>query len=129
MAYAEFETILHDILVSVTGGYVQRVTRQLESKNRELNRLNQRLKAHERSLQMEVEQASQALETANEFNHRVIENLSAGLMVVDSQTLDVTLYSQRMEEILGIPVERVWRIANRRLRPSYTPCPMPFGRC
>ncbi|MFH1464936.1 MAG: adenylate/guanylate cyclase domain-containing protein [Pseudomonadota bacterium] len=49
-----------------------------------------------------------ALEQANEFNRRVIESLSSGLMVIDSSPeARIRLFSGRLEEILGIPAEEV----------------------
>lgn len=96
---------LNDILASVAGAPLLRVARQLEAKNRELNRLNQQLLVQEKTLAREVGEALQALETANEFNRRVIESLSAGVAVIDADSGKITLCSSRMEDILGVPAE------------------------
>jgi PAS domain S-box-containing protein len=106
-ALTEIEGMLHYFATTAADIYVDIGTRKLTLKNQELNRLNQRLQAQERALSMEMAQVHKALASVNEFNHRVIESLTCGIVVIDSQTLKVTLYSSRMEEILGIPAEAV----------------------
>ncbi len=105
--FASLEAIVHQLAATAADVYMSGVTVRLESKNRELNRLNQLLAAHERALESEVAGATRALEAASEFNRRVLESLSAGVLVVAAGTHVVTLYSSRLEEMLGIPAEEV----------------------
>jgi class 3 adenylate cyclase/PAS domain-containing protein len=86
--------------------YAEVAGQRLKAKNAELDELNARLLRHERMLSIEATGASRALETANAWNRSVIESLSSGLMVVDSQTLRLTLFTHRTEELLEIPAER-----------------------
>lgn len=106
-ALVEMEGTLHYFATTAADIYVDIASRKLTQKNQELNRLNQRLQAQERALSMEVAQVHKALVSVNEFNHRVIESLTCGIVAIDRQTRRVTLYSSRMEEILGIPAEAV----------------------
>ncbi len=106
-AFAELEAVLHRLGALAASFYVEASSRQLEAKNLELNRLNQQLQARERAANLETAQVSRALASANQFNQRVLESLTSGLMVVQAGTLEVTLYSNRMEQILGIPAEQV----------------------
>ena len=105
--YARFEEAMFGIVGKATDIFASDLLRQLEAKNQELNRLCQKLSAQERALSLEANQASQALEAANEFNQRVIDSLIAGMLVIDSKTLKVTLFTSRMEEITGLPSEEV----------------------
>lgn len=106
-AFAQLEAFLQGAAAAAGNAYVEIVSRKLESKNQELNALNQRLQAHEKALSSEAKEASAALASMNEFNRRVLESLTSGLAVVQTGTQIVTLYSSRMEEILGIPTEQV----------------------
>ena len=105
--YARLEAFLQAAAAAAANMYVEAISRRLESKNQELNALNQRLLAHEKALTLETQEAARSLMAANEFNRRIIESLSSGLMVVQTSTQNVTFYSSRMEEILGIPTENV----------------------
>lgn len=106
-SFSEFEEALHELAATAAAVFTDTAARQLESKNKELNLLNQRLVAHERTLKTEVTDAARALRSANQFNQRVIESLSSGVGVVDSGTQKIVLFSRRMEEILQIPAEEV----------------------
>lgn len=101
------ERRLHEVAALAATVYADVMGRRLKAKNEELNRLNTRLLAQEKLLSIEAMGTSRALEAANEFNRRVIESLSAGLMVVDSLTMRVTLFTSRAEEIVGIEAEKV----------------------
>lgn len=105
--YARIEALLNAVAISAANIFAETVTVQLQSKNDELNRLNQRLLVQERLLSREVVEATRALQSANEFNSRVISSLSAGVLVVDAQTRKITLFSGRAEEILGVGAEKV----------------------
>jgi adenylate cyclase len=85
--------------------YTDVSAKQLRAKNAELNRLNQTLQVREAALAVEGVKASRALASANEFNARVIESLTSGVIVFSADTLIITLYSQRMEAITGVPAE------------------------
>jgi adenylate cyclase len=104
--FAELEEVLHQLAATSADLFIQSVTHSLESKNRELNRLNQKLKAQERSVALEAHQATRELEHANEFNRRVIESLSSGLLVVDTSDV-ITLFSSRVAEIIELAPETV----------------------
>ena len=106
-AFTQLESFLQGAAAAAGNAYVEIVSRRLESKNQELNALNQRLAAHEKLATSEAKEASSALAAMNEFNRRVLESLTSGLLVVQTGTQIVTLYSSRMEEILGIPTEQV----------------------
>lgn len=103
--YDAFERILHDAAATAANVYVETVTHQIEAKNQALNRLNQRLVAQERLLTQEVAEASYALEASQEFTQRMVDSLSSGVVAVRTDTLNVTYFSSRAEEILGIPAE------------------------
>ena len=104
--YAQLETLLNEVSIAAANIFMETVTWQLQAKNEELGRLNQRLLAHEKSLSREIAETSRALQSANEFNSRVINSLSAGVLVVDAKSRKLTLFSRRAEEILGIAAER-----------------------
>lgn len=106
-SFSEFEAALHEMAAVAASVFASTFARQLESKNQELNTLNQRLQTHERVLQMEATQATKALRAANEFNARIISSLTSGLGVIETGTQKVIHYTHRMEEILGIPAEKV----------------------
>jgi len=95
-----------DLAATAGNTFVDRIVRQLHVKNAELNRANQQLVAHQRALTMEVTDALRQLSAASELNRRVIESLSSGVMVTDRNTSSISLYSSRMEEILGITCEQ-----------------------
>jgi PAS domain S-box-containing protein len=101
------ERTFHEIAGIAATIYADVMGRRLKAKNEELNRLNARLLAQEKLLSIEAMGTSRALEAANEFNRRVIESLNSGLMVVDSQTLQVTLFTSRAQEIIGLDAEKV----------------------
>lgn len=105
-SFTELEAFLQGAAAAAGNAYVEIVSRRLEAKNQELNALNQKLAAHERALSSEAKESAAALASMNEFNRRVLESLTSGLMVVQTGTQVVTLYSSRMEEILGIPLEK-----------------------
>ncbi len=105
--FAEIEEILHRLAATASSVYAEATARQLEAKNQALERAYQELLAHERQLATEAGRAGRALDAANEFNRRVIESLSSGLLAADFATQRVTLYTSRMEEIVGIPAEEV----------------------
>ncbi len=104
--FSELEAFLTDWVAHAANVFLETTARQLDQKNAELNRVNQRLLVHERSLSLEVEETQKALSRANEFNQRVIESLSSGIMVTDPDAR-VVLYSSRMEQMLGLPSEEV----------------------
>lgn len=106
-AFTQIESFLQGAAAAAGNAYVEIVSRRLESKNNELNALNQRLAAHDKMSTSEAKESATALAAANEFNRRVLESLTSGLVVVATGTQIVTLYSSRMEEILGIPTEQV----------------------
>jgi PAS domain S-box-containing protein len=101
------ERKLHELAALAATVYTDVMGRRLKAKNQELNLLNARLLAQEKLLSIEAMGASRALEAANEFNRRVIESLTSGLMVVDAQSMRVTLFTSRAEEITGIEAEKV----------------------
>lgn len=105
---AELE-LLAPIMLDLTAGagntFVDRMGRQLHAKNIELNRMNQQLAAQQRSLSLEVDQALRQLSVASELNSRVIESLSSGVFVTDRASMRISLFSSRLEEIIGIPCE------------------------
>jgi PAS domain S-box-containing protein len=104
--FARIEALLNAVAISAANIFAETVTAQLQSKNDELNRLNQRLLVQEKLLSHEVVGATRALQSANEFNSRVISSLSAGVLVVDAKTRKITLFSGRAEEILGFGAEK-----------------------
>ena len=104
-AFGQLEEKLHEITALAADIYTETAARQLRAKNQELNRLNQALEAREKALQAEGVKVSRALASANEFNSRVIQSLSSGVLVVDHETRKITLYSNRMEGILEVPAE------------------------
>ncbi|MBS2026708.1 MAG: PAS domain-containing protein [Deltaproteobacteria bacterium] len=106
-AFSALEEKLHEITALAADIYTETAARQLRAKNLELNRLNQALEAREKALQAEGVKVSRALASANEFNSRVIQSLSSGVLVVDHATRKLTLYSQRMEGIFDLPAEEV----------------------
>ena len=101
----ELEERLHELTAMAANIFTESAARQLRAKNLELNRLNQALQTRERTLEAEGVKVNRALATANEFNQRVIESLSSGVMVVAGDTRAITLFSQRMEAITEIPAE------------------------
>jgi adenylate cyclase len=103
--FVELERICHQEAGIAADVYVESVARRLEAKNLELNRLNHRLQLQERVLAAEVQEALRQLERSNEFSRRVIETLSSGV-VVAAPGGTITLYSGRVEQILGIPAEQ-----------------------
>ena len=104
-AFAELEERLHQLTATAANIFTEAASQQLRSKNLELNRLNQQLHAREKALEAEGVKVSRALASANEFNSRVIESLSSGVVVVDHPNGRISLYSQRMEGIFEIPAE------------------------
>jgi len=105
-AYSMIESRAVTMLASAANIFSEMSARQLQAKNRELNSLNQRLQAAERRLAAEADQTSRQLDTAVELNQGVIESLSAGVMVIEPNDQLVSLYTSRMENILGIPSEQ-----------------------
>jgi PAS domain S-box-containing protein len=105
--FAELEDVLHRYAANAAEIYTAATQKQVEAKNLELNRVNQQLAARERAATAEAAHASRALSSANEFNQRVIESLSSGLSVIDFASGKVTLYTQRMAEILELPAEEI----------------------
>ncbi len=97
--------ILVELTTSAATTFVDRLSRQLHAKNAELHRLNQQLLAHQRAIQLEVNEAQRQLAAADEFNHRVIESLSSGLFATDRATGKITIFSSRLSEITGIQPE------------------------
>ena len=105
--FADLEERMHEIGVIAADLYTTTVAEQLKNKNVELNRLLQQLAREKQKLNREVVQTNRELDHATEFNQRVIESLTAGVAVVEADSLEVSLYSSRMEEILGIPTEKI----------------------
>lgn len=101
------EGSLNLLTATAASVYVEVHRRQLEAKNQALNRVVQELRAHERVLSSETAERGRALDAANEFNRRVIESLSSGVLVLSANHAIVDLYSSRCEEIIGIPAEDV----------------------
>ncbi len=97
--------ILVDLTSVAASTFVDRLSRQLHAKNAELHRLNQQLAAHQRAIQLEVNEAQRQLAAADEFNHRVIQSLSSGLFATDRATGKITMFSSRLTEITGIQAE------------------------
>ncbi len=103
-ALGELSQILLSLVPHVARAYTTHLDQRISRKNQELQRLSQRLAAHE--AHAEDGKLARALEHANEFNRRVIESLSSGLMVIDStDQAHITLVTTRMEEILGVSAE------------------------
>lgn len=105
--FEAIEGSLNLLTATAASVYVEAHRRQLEAKNQALNRVVQELRAHERVLSNETAERGRALDSANEFNRRVIESLSSGVLVLSASDAVVQLYSSRCEEILGIPSEQV----------------------
>jgi PAS domain S-box-containing protein len=104
--YSELEQLLNEVAVASADHLVELGQQRLQAKNAELNCLNQRLAAHEKLLSRELSEVVRALQSANEFNSRVINSLSSGVLVIDAKTRRLTLFSRRAEEILGILAEK-----------------------
>ncbi len=103
-ALGELSEILLTLVPKVARAYSVHVDQRISRKNQEVQRLSQQLAAH--AAAGEDAGMAKALEQANEFNRRVIESLSSGLMVIDStKSATIRLVSTRMEEILGVPAE------------------------
>jgi PAS domain S-box-containing protein len=103
-ALGELSQILLSLVPHVARAYTNHVDHRISLKNQEIQRLSQRLTAHEAHAR--DGKLARALEHANEFNRRVIESLTSGLMVIDStEQARISLVSSRMEEILGVPAE------------------------
>lgn len=105
--FTELEGHLQGYVAKAAAVYTDQLASQLDARNVELNRLNQQLAARERRLSLEAHQVSTALEQAIEFNRRVIESLSSGVMVVQTGTRKISLFSRRMEEIVGVPADQM----------------------
>lgn len=105
-AFTRLEETLHDMAAIATGVLIESTARLMRAKNEELARLNEQLRASEKALSLEVREAIAEVERMGEFNRRVVESLSSGLMVIDAKTWNITHYTTRMEEILGIPTEQ-----------------------
>lgn len=105
--YEAIEQSLHLLSSSAANVYVEANRRQIEAKSAALHAAVQRLQAQERALQVEADARGRALEAANEFNRRVIESLTSGVLVISAPDAVVQLFSSRCEEILGIPAEAV----------------------
>jgi PAS domain S-box-containing protein len=105
-ALGELSRVLLQLVPVVARAFTAHLDHRISMKNQELQRLGQRLAAYEsREAEQDLERA---LDHANEFNRRVLESLSSGLMVVDSsEQARITLVSSRMEEILGIAAEEL----------------------
>ncbi len=105
-AVGELAEVLLSLVPTVARAYTGHLDRRISHKNQELQRLGQRLAAYE--VHPHGAQLTKALEHANEFNRRVIESLSSGLMVIDStEQARIRLISTRMEEILGVGAEQL----------------------
>lgn len=104
-AFDAVEAAVHELAITAGSLYVEHVARQMRAKNDELARLNQRLLAQEELLSLEVVGMSRALGNAQEFLRNTIDSLPCGLLVVDSRTRRISLYSSRAEQILGVPAE------------------------
>jgi class 3 adenylate cyclase len=117
-SFGELEEVLHRFAATAADVHTAAASRAVEAKNLELNRLNQQLVARERLAHQEAHVASRALAAANEFNQRVLESLTAGVLVVDHATRKVSLYTRRLEEICELPAEQVLgRTAEEAFRP------------
>lgn len=106
-AFTALEDRLHEMAAMSANIYAETSAQQLRAKNQELNRLNQELQAREKALREQGHQVERALASANEFNQRVIESLASGVIVVDSNSLEITLFSQRAEAITDLSAEQV----------------------
>jgi PAS domain S-box-containing protein len=105
-ALGELSQILLSLVPAVARAYTKQLDQRLSRKNQELQRISQRLAVYE--AQQGGPDLAKALEQANEFNRRVIESLSSGLMVMAStDQAHIRLVSSRMEEILGVPAEQL----------------------
>ena len=103
----QLEARLHEITSLAATVFTDAAAQQLRAKNRELNRLNQELAAREKALLAEGVKIGKALASANEFNARVIESLASGILVAETETRNITLFSPRMEAITDVPSEEV----------------------
>ena len=108
LALAEMEQ-LSKVMLDLTAGagntFVDRLGRQLHAKNIELNRVNQQLAAQQRAMSLEVDDALSKLAVVSELNSRVIESLSSGVFVTDRASMRISLFSSRLEEVIGITCE------------------------
>ncbi len=105
-SYEALEGRVHELMVKSAEVYSETISQQIRSKNEELNRLNQRLSAHEKLVKQESSSIGKALTSANEFNSRVLQSLSSGVFVADAKTRKLVLWSGRMESITGLSAER-----------------------
>lgn len=103
--FERIEQQLHLLAATAASVFAETSRRQLETKNQALNRMVQELQSHERALTTESAQRGRALDSANEFNRRVIESLSSGVVVISAFDAVVRLFSSRCEEILGVAAE------------------------
>ena len=105
-ALGELAQVLLSLVPSVARAYTGHLDRRISLKNQEIQRLSQSLSAyddHDAGGNL-----AETLELANEFNRRVIESLSSGLMVIDSSAqVRIRLVSGPMEEILGLASEQL----------------------
>jgi len=103
-ALGELSQLLLTIVPHVARAYTVHLDQRISRKNQELQRVTQRLAVFE--AQVDDGKLTRDLDHANEFNRRVIESLTSGLMVIDSTPeAIITLISSRMEEILGVAAE------------------------
>ncbi len=105
--FEQIEQALHLLAATAAGVFAESARRQLEGKNQALNRMVQELQSHERALSSEASQRGRQLDSANEFNRRVLESLSSGVVVISAHDAVVRLFSTRCEEILGLAAEDV----------------------
>ncbi|MCA9491142.1 MAG: PAS domain S-box protein [Myxococcales bacterium] len=106
-SWRQLDDVLQELVLAATNAFTEEMHRRLEARNQALKRANQELQAHRAALSKEVTEANRALLAARNLNAKVIESLSSGVVVVQSGTQEVLLYSDRAEQILGMPAEEV----------------------
>ena len=102
--YARLENALSAFALTSSNAFIEASTRQLEAKSLALRRMNEELLAHREALSQEVAATTRALSSQRTLNRKIIESLASGIIGVRSD-LEVVQYSQRAEQILGIPTE------------------------
>ena len=104
--YARLEDTLSSFALTSSNAFIEASTRKLEAKSQALRRMNEELVAHRDALSQEVSATTKALSSQRTLNRKIIESLASGILGVRAD-LEVVRYSQRAEQILGLPTEEV----------------------
>lgn len=105
--FRDVEAHMFGLVAIAVNVYTQGVTKQVADQNDALARANEQLRLHEQELQREATQRERLLIRARELNQRVIESLSSGVMVMELPTRNITFWSPRLEELIGLRAEDV----------------------